>query len=93
MVEFRGGAGGYGGISTMNTDQRTGRYSPHLAVSKITDYLTDTVNVTCLTCGEKWEHPRSAPSAPNICAKPPQAGGNVGEPGDLTSYVRRWSNR
>jgi len=92
-MEFRGGAGGYGGITTMNTEQRTGRYSPHLAVSKITDYLTDTVHVTCLTCGEKWEHPRSVPSAPDVCTKPLRVEGNNGELGDITSYVRRWSNR
>ena len=92
-MEFRGGAGGYGGITTMNTEQRSGRYSPHLAVSKITDYLTDTVHVTCLACGEKWEHPRSVPSAPDVCTKPLRVEGNNGELGDITSYVRRWSNR
>jgi len=68
-MEFRGGHGGYGGITSMNQDQRTGRYAPHGAISKITDYLTDTVRITCLSCGESWEHPRSAPNAPPECAK------------------------
>ena len=58
------GAGGYGGISTQNQDQRGPRYGKHTLISTVQNMLNATVLVTCLKCGEVWEHPRNARSYP-----------------------------
>lgn len=62
-----GGRGGYGGISTMNQDQRQGRYWPHPATSARVDYLTDEVIVHCLKCDVEWRHPRGDVKGPVEC--------------------------
>ena len=56
MTEFRGGAGGYGGITTLNQEGRKGRYEPHLTISRTLDRVLDRYMVKCLRCGEEWEH-------------------------------------
>ena len=67
MAEFRGGAGGFGGTSTFNTEQRQGKYFPHKNVVIFKNHLTDEVFVRCLTCKQKWTHPRLYPEAPEKC--------------------------
>ena len=56
-MALRGGAGGYGGITTMNSDQRESPYYPHQVLSKVRDYKENKVFVKCLTCGQTWSHP------------------------------------
>jgi len=57
MAELRGGIGGYGGVTTMNQDQRLGRYYPHLALSLFQDYKNNVTTVTCYKCDARWQHP------------------------------------
>jgi len=57
MAEMRGGIGGYGGVTTMNQDQRLGRYYPHLALSLFPDYKTGITTVYCYKCEMRWHHP------------------------------------
>jgi hypothetical protein len=45
------GAGGYGGISTMNQDQRQGPFHPHKSISKYYKSLDDIWWIKCLHCG------------------------------------------
>jgi len=67
-----GGAGGYGGISTMNQDQRQPRYMPHVSVSMYTRLSDNTTEVSCYGCGQKWSHPRGArANTPSECSKNP----------------------
>jgi hypothetical protein len=49
-----GGKGGYGGISTMNQDQRQGYWAPHV-VSKYLDRMRDMYTIKCLKCRQEWE--------------------------------------
>jgi len=67
MSEFRTGAGGYGGISTMNQDQRAGKYDPHRVVSVLKNFLFDQIHIRCHICGQEWIHPRGTPTCPPIC--------------------------
>lgn len=67
MIGLKHGIGGYGGISTLNTDQRGPRYGPHILISREVDMFRDIVHVTCLTCGEVWEHPRGERTWPTKC--------------------------
>jgi hypothetical protein len=46
--------GGYGGISTMNQDQRLGKFHPHKSVSRHEDRSDDTHHCKCLHCGATW---------------------------------------
>ena len=71
MVERFGGKGGFGAIASDNTDQRKGRYWPHKNLTKWNDYITDRMNVVCLDCRQRWDHPRQDPwnSAPKECVK------------------------
>jgi hypothetical protein len=71
MSELRGGAGGYGGIISLNTENRVSAYSPHTVVTE-TSYTYDHVYVKCLKCGETWFHPRGSKFAPSRCAPPPE---------------------
>jgi hypothetical protein len=67
------GVGGYGGISTMNQDQRGGKYGPHRTVSR---YLSHTLNVwwvNCLACGQKWDHSKDERTYPEHCSPPGEA--------------------
>jgi len=49
------GAGGYGGISTMNQDDRgAAKYGKHMSVVKYTAHPW--VYVKCLLCGLEWRH-------------------------------------
>ena len=73
MAELRGGIGGYGGITTMNSDQRTSPYHPHKGpIVKFNSYEKPgpiRVIVTCSYCKQKWEHIKGEPwgSAPGEC--------------------------
>lgn len=64
-----GGAGGYGGISTMDQRDVRPRYEPHLAISKRVDHAADAVILKCLDCGQEWTHTRGFPNCPAICKK------------------------
>ena len=57
-TRMMGGAGGYGGISTMNQDQRGPRYAPHRNISLFQNYTNDRTEVSCRDCGQQWYHPR-----------------------------------
>ena len=57
MSEMRGGIGGYGGITTMNQDQRQGRYAPHSATLVLRDKMMQLVHVKCYLCDAIWVHP------------------------------------
>ena len=62
------GAGGYGGISTMNQDQRKGRYHPHYNVTRHENFSTNETQVVCLSCGMRWYHPRGEiDNVPSVC--------------------------
>lgn len=70
MSEMRGGIGGYGGITTMNQDQRQGRYAPHPATFRRQDPLTQLVHVNCYRCGAAWTHPKGdVKNVPKTCTK------------------------
>ena len=45
----------YGKISTMEQDQREGRYKPHKNVSRFIR-SDQVVQVKCFDCGGYWEH-------------------------------------
>jgi hypothetical protein len=70
------GAGGYGGISTMNQDQRKGVYWPHKG--PFSRYVTtELVYTKCLKCRKEWKHHRIEPSCPPVCGA-----GERSEPGE-----------
>jgi len=69
MAEFRGGKGGYGGISTLNQEQRGGRYEPHLTISRTLDRELDRYVVKCLKCGKVWFHSLNERWAPKECRR------------------------
>ena len=75
MSRMTGGAGGYGGISTFNTDQRGSPYEPHKGpIVKYTSYDRPGpayVRCECIHCRKKWEHVKGEPwgSAPEVCDK------------------------
>jgi len=65
-----GGAGGYGGPSTMNQDQRQPRYMPHINVTLYTRFSDNTTEVSCRDCKQMWTHPRgSRENTPATCDK------------------------
>jgi len=64
-----GGAGGYGGISTMNQDQRGPRYGPHRTLVKWFSAETGLYQVKCLDCEQEWEHDRIERNFPCKCRK------------------------
>lgn len=59
----------YGTISTMEQEQRQGRYRPHRNVSRF--QRADRVTmVKCFDCGEAWEHPTGDPGGtPSRCKR------------------------
>ena len=61
---MREGAGGYGGITTLNTDQRQGKYFPHKDIF-ITRQHPD-VYIKCFTCKATWAEGDKIPA---ICKK------------------------
>jgi hypothetical protein len=63
MVELLKGVGGFGGTTTMNTDQREGWYGQHAVVST-TDYMQDITFCHCIKCELRWTHSRGDRSAP-----------------------------
>jgi len=71
MVELRGGIGGFGGITTMNQDQRIGRYAPHGAVYKHTDHMTGITTVQCYLCHQEWTYRGydGGVSTPPVCKR------------------------
>ena len=70
-----GGAGGYGGISTMNQEHRQGRYRPHKNITRhILQDPEDQTQVFCFDCEQRWYHPRTEPWAPEVCARSSSSG-------------------
>ena len=72
MSELRGGAGGYGGCTSMNSEQRTSPYHPHKGpiVKYISNKTTPaTMHVECISCRKKWTHLKGDPwgSGPEVC--------------------------
>jgi len=63
----KSGAGGYGGITTLNQDQRQSRYHPHKTFVRYKDYAHDMYVVKCLDCGETWSHGWTERWAPEEC--------------------------
>ena len=74
------GLGGYGGISTMNQDQRQGHMGPH-TVSKYLDRMADVYHMKCVKCKQEWQitvtqwHARTVEPlpVPPTCEKPASA--------------------
>lgn len=67
------GAGGYGGISTLNQRDVRPRYAPHMTIFKYVDHMMGAVEIKCLDCGMMWSHPRGNPKGtfmPATCEKP-----------------------
>ena len=64
------GAGGYGGISTLNIHDVRSRYAPHMTIVTIVDHINNQVGVKCLDCGVKWTHSRDLVENPmGTCEK------------------------
>lgn len=62
------GKGGYGGITTMNTDQREGRYGEHLTISRFVR-ADGLIEAKCLDCGEEWLHDKHEKPDVGSCLK------------------------
>ena len=58
------GAGGYGTTSTLNTDQRQGKFYPHKDILILTQHPFKLIR--CFTCKAQWE---SGEAFPAICKK------------------------
>jgi hypothetical protein len=71
MAELRGGKGGYGGIISLNCENRVSAYAPHVVVSE-TSHTYDHVMCKCLTCEKSWFHPRGKKWSPKDCVKKEQ---------------------
>ena len=70
MSEMRRGIGGYGGITTMNQDQRQGRYAPHLTTLRLYKPWSGLMWVQCLDCHAVWRHPKGdVKNVPKTCEK------------------------
>lgn len=69
-TRMMGGKGGYGGISTMNQDQRGPRYAPHRNVTLYQNYTDDRTEVSCRDCAQWWFHPRGdRQNTPPLCQR------------------------
>ena len=62
------GQGGYGGISTMNQDDRGPRYGKHNPLSMFLE-AGEMWHVKCLRCGESWQHLKGRRKFPKECKK------------------------
>ena len=58
------GAGGYGGITTLNTDQRQGKYFPHKDIFITRQHPN--IYIKCFTCKYSW---CDGDIVPAICKK------------------------
>lgn len=58
---------GYATISTMNQDQRQGRYHPHRNISRHRQTLDGLVQVFCFDCGQRWYHDEGEVEVPDEC--------------------------
>jgi hypothetical protein len=47
-----GGAGGYGGVNSLSTEQRQGKFHPHTSI--FVYKLHPISKIKCLTCKEEW---------------------------------------
>jgi len=72
---MRTGAGGYGGSSTMNQDQRGGKWHPHNGTSQYRDRMTNKVLLKCVVCKAEWTltdeqyFKRETGDMPSVCTK------------------------
>ena len=64
------GAGGYGGISTLNQRDVRPKYSPHMAISTTINHMAGCIMVKCLNCRQEWSHMRGEQTnTPEVCEK------------------------
>ena len=63
-MPLMGGAGGYGGITTLNQDGRQGRYFPHKDIFILKQHPFKLIR--CFTCKAQWE---DGQTFPQICKK------------------------
>lgn len=59
MAKYEG-AGGYGGISTLNQDQRQGKYFPHINIFILKQHPFKLVR--CFTCNTQWSDGEEYPA-------------------------------
>jgi len=65
------GVGGYGGISTMNQDQRKGHFGPH-TVARYLDMLADVYHIKCISCRLEWTMTKKAWFDRDFSSMPPE---------------------
>jgi hypothetical protein len=53
------GAGGYGTCSTLNQDERQGRYYPHINILILEEHPYKLIR--CFTCSKQWEASETKP--------------------------------
>lgn len=66
MSELRHGKGGYGGILSLNSENRVSAYLPHTVMTK-ENYQTGKTECKCLKCEKTWQHPRGSKFSPKGC--------------------------
>lgn len=71
MAKYEG-AGGYGGISTLNQEHRQGRFYPHTNIIIIRQHPTS--RVKCFTCQCSWTEGNDYPAK---CLKPATEGSEI----------------
>ncbi len=70
-MPLRTGAGGYGGMTTLSTDQRQSPYHPHKTLLKYKNFKLNKMVIKCIDCHSEWEHEIGDPwkSAPEVCGE------------------------
>lgn len=58
-MALHGGAGGYGGITTLNTESRQGRFYPHINIFILKQHPYKLVK--CFGCNTQWEEGEEFP--------------------------------
>ncbi len=71
MAKYEG-AGGYGTISTLNQDQRQGRFYPHKSIFVFKQHPVS--DIKCLDCLEHW---REGEEYPAKCVKSEKSGDSL----------------
>ena len=66
MANLRQGVGGYGGIISLNCENRQGPYLNH-SIVRSRNHKTDLYEVRCLKCGLEWTHAPNDAKCPGEC--------------------------